>query len=167
MVFFREYTIVVQLESNVNINLRPMRLTDLVTVIDKDLQDYHDHQRVIFIFKDKTSMIWKGRKSLGTLKKHLFSLGWFCSDWCGLNGGHSLFTDDRRRNHVGMAGQSDLQDFSRPKKGQRSRRSSRSGRQFQALQITKKLFFPSPKSAFKKCLHLRQPINSYFCINSN
>ena len=35
MVFFREYTIVVQLESNVNINLRPMRLTDLVTVIDK------------------------------------------------------------------------------------------------------------------------------------
>ena len=37
MVFFREYTIVVQLESNVNINLRPMRLTDLVTVIDKDL----------------------------------------------------------------------------------------------------------------------------------
>merc|ERR1712141_285477 len=79
--------------------------------------------------------------------------------WCGLNGGHSLFTDDRRRNHVGMAGQSDLQDFSRPKKGQRSRRSSRSGRQFQALQITNKLFFPSPKSAFKKCLHLRQPIN--------
>ena len=96
-------------------------------------------------------MIWKGRKSLGTLKKHLFSLGWFCSDWCGLNGGHSLFTDDRRRNHVGMAGQSDLQDFSRPKKGQRSRRSSRSGRQFQALQITKKkTFFPFAKKCFQK-----------------
>ena len=112
-------------------------------------------------------MIWKGRKSLGTLKKHLFSLGWFCSDWCGLNGGHSLFTDDRRRNHVGMAGQSDLQDFSRPKKGQRSRRSSRSGRQFQALQITKtEQFFPCFLSAFKKC-HSHPITNQFLFLYQN